>query len=235
MRKAVSPSREDGMDCLADGMRPWEGMEASFHPLLSVSEETMVVNLSAEKREWIRSIAGDARTAYGRLMRSGVLVVSCDNRDDIEIIFPKAKFAHLCGFDYYWDAGKHRLAPQELFYDDIVSGDFPYARAIILTATVIGTSPCKKRRERTRAKVSIAAEVFNGLGTATHVVESAKSDIVIFMGQTMWSLGLGHQRMHDGEETSRHIPSSLINDSILSTHVHRGGTAVSAIIGLRWK
>ena len=99
MRKAVSPSREDGMDCLADGMRPWEGMEASFHPLLSVSEETMVVNLSAEKREWIRSIAGDARTAYGRLMRSGVLVVSCDNRDDIEIIFPKAKFAHLCGFD----------------------------------------------------------------------------------------------------------------------------------------
>ena len=133
------------------------------------------------------------------------------------------------------DAGKHRLAPQELFYDDIVSGDFPYARAIILTATVIGTSPCKKRRERTRAKVSIAAEVFNGLGTATHVVESAKSDIVIFMGQTMWSLGLGHQRMHDGEETSRHIPSSLINDSILSTHVHRGGTAVSAIIGLRWK
>lgn len=76
---------------------------------------------------------------------------------------------------------------------------------------MIGTSPCKKRRERTRAKVSIAAEVFNGLGTATHVVESAKSDIVIFMGQTMWSLGLGHQRMHDGEETSRHIPSSLIN------------------------
>ena len=100
---------------------------------------------------------------------------------------------------------------------------------------MIGTSPCKKRRERTRAKVSIAAEVFNGLGTATHVVESAKSDIVIFMGQTMWSLGLGHQRMHDGEETSRHIPSSLINDSILSTHVHRGGTAVSAIICLRWK
>ena len=144
-------------------------------------------------------------------------------------------FSHAHSASKSRDAGKHRLAPQELFYDDIVSGDFPYARAIILTATVIGTSPCKKRRERTRAKVSIAAEVFNGLGTATHVVESAKSDIVIFMGQTMWSLGLGHQRMHDGEETSRHIPSSLINDSILSTHVHRGGTAVSAIIGLRWK
>lgn len=234
MRKAVSPSREDGMDCLADGVRPWEGMEANFHPLLSVSKESMV-NLSVEKREWIQSIAGDARAAYGRLMRSGVLVVSCDNRNDVEIVFPKAKFAHLCGFDYYWDADKHRLAPQELFYDDIVSDNFTYARADYSHRYSDRNVTIQKRRERTRAKVAIAADVFSGLDTATHVVESAKSDIVIFMGQSMWSLGLGHQRMRDGKETGRYIPSSLINDNILSTRVHRGGTAVSAITGFHWK
>lgn len=194
-----------------------------------------MVNLSAEKREWIRSIAGDARTAYGRLMRSGVLVVSCDNRADIEIVFPKAKFAHLCGFDYYWDAGKRRPAPQELFYDDIASGNFSYARADYSHRYSGRNVTVQKRRERTGAKVAIAANVFGGLDTATHVVESAKSDIVIFMGQTAWSLGLGHQRMRNGEETGRYIPTSLIDDDILSTRVHRGGTAIAAITGMRWR
>lgn len=210
-------------------------MEARFRPHFFFVEGKSVVNLSVEKRAWIQRIAGDARNAYGRLMRSGILVISCDNRADIEIVFPKAKFAHLCGFDYYWDVAKRRRAPQELFYDDIVSANFTYARADYSHRYSDRNVTVQKRRERTGTKVAIAADVFNNVGTATHVVESAKGDIVIFMGRTEWSLGLGHQKMKNGEESGRYIPTSLINDSVLSDRVHRSGTAVSTIVNLAWR
>lgn len=194
-----------------------------------------MADYSAEKKEWIGTIAGEARDAYGILMRSGVLVVSSQGFPDVEVVFPKAKFAHLCGFDYYRDPRKTRLAPAESFYDDIASDRFDSSLADYTHRHSRHNVTFRKRRDNTARKVAIAADVFANLNAASHVVRSAKGTIAIFMGGSLWSLGLNRQTMRNGEYTGRYIPASLVDDDILSDRIHRRGTAVHPITSMSWR
>ena len=180
-------------------------------------------NLSQEKARWLRTIAGDARTAYGKLSASGTLVLVLEDGREVGVVFPKSLFAHLCGFEYYEDKNKTRYAKQEKFFDDIVSLDFPvshvdYSHRHSRRGTSIG-----KRRENTGKKVEIAASVFENVDNAEYIVESAKSGIVIFAGTREWALGLAHQKNKRGERLGTFVPISLLKTDVLSPSVCRSG------------
>lgn len=196
---------------------------------------------SKEKIAWLRKARVHILPEYRRLSRSGRLLVVCENRDDVAIIFPKYCFAHLLGFTYFTDKGIEtpgRLieTPGRLF-DDLSRGPVNSKRIKYSNQGKQGTTP-QRAHDLTEAKIGMALTVFKQVDVLRpdmYVVDSAKSRVVLFFGRSQWALGLAKEKTKDsGAWTGRYVPSSLIDDAILSDKVHRKGTSPAHVIDIRW-
>lgn len=198
---------------------------------------------SAEKKRWLVEARRSIQPAYDILVKAGGVIVSSENRPDIGIVFPKSKFAHLIGLEYYTDNSKRHRTSDTVFYDDLMQGRVEGARTDY-THRNGGRATTRRRHDFTAMKISIAEQAFTELPRLDtlngFVVDSAKIDgsdnpIVIFVGRTVWALGLSPQRTKDGRDTGSYIPRSLVKDNVLSERNRRKGTTVSRITGVRFR
>lgn len=193
---------------------------------------------SREKAAWLAYLAGEPREAYRRLNANGTLtyefVSDSGGRGSLSLRFPLAAFAHLCGFEYYKDEHKGRRAPQERFFHDLPSSGFNPARVDYTHRVGHPPVPFAKRRENTRRKIAVAAIAFGRMEQASHVVESAKSTLAIFVGESDWALGVRKATNGRGEELEYYVPVSLLDIGVLAPSVCRKGRAYR-IVAAWWR
>lgn len=194
-----------------------------------------MANWSREKIEWLRKSRSVFIPRYRRLMQSGRLLVECDGRDDVIIIFPRQCFAHLIGFTYFNHHG--REIPGALF-DDLENGLVSPKLVKYSSQGKPHVTP-QQAHDLTEAKIGIAAKVFVEIDRKEEdmwVVESAKSRVILFLGRAKWALGLAKEKTDNGGVgwTGRYVPSSLLNVSVLDKSVLKSGTTPSRVTDVHW-
>lgn len=168
-----------------------------------------MVNLSKEKEAMLRTDR-IAQRSYDRLRRKGTSVIIRDDGRTYDIIWPKHCFMHLCGFNYFTDKVKTRRASSAQFYDDLQHGKVSSSRVDYTNS-----------RKTTLEKSQVICEAMD-IHTATHIVESGNSRVLIYFGQNRWCIGLDRVE-------SEYVPTSLRKESILSRNVIKTGTFAHTI------
>lgn len=142
-----------------------------------------------------RRMLGEARKAarlYANLVGT-ITRIACDDGMTLDIQWKASNFAHLCGLEYYADDNRTRRLPARRLYTDLLSGH---------GISVKRVAPTGDARWLAR-KTDVIASAF-ALNDASMVVESGNSRIRLYMGNTVWCIGLGRS----GED-GPYYPQSL--------------------------
>lgn len=142
-----------------------------------------------------RRMLGEARKAarlYANLVGT-ITRIACDDGMTLDIQWKASNFAHLCGLEYYADDNRTRRLPARRLYTDLLSGH---------GISVKRVAPTGDARWLAR-KTDVIASAF-ALDDASMVVESGNSRIRLYMGNTVWCIGLGRS----GED-GPYYPQSL--------------------------
>lgn len=145
-----------------------------------------------------------AAESYRRLAGRSTRVI-CDDGFEVTIRWKAENFAHLCGLDYFADDRRTRHLPARRLYVDLLSSKRISPKRVAPTGDV----------NWLKAKADVIAVAFN-LGEAKLVVESGNSRIRLYLGGSIWHLGLGLDK-----DTELYYPQSL----------RRGSTANAAKTG----
>lgn len=142
-----------------------------------------------------RRMLGEARKAarlYANLVGT-ITRIACDDGMTLDVQWKASNFAHLCGLEYYADDNRTRRLPARRLYTDLLSGH---------GISVKRVAPTGDARWLAR-KTDVIASAF-ALNDASMVVESGNSRIRLYMGNTVWCIGLGRS----GED-GPYYPQSL--------------------------
>lgn len=149
------------------------------------------MNVTAEKQRML----GEARKAaqlYTRL--SGhITTFVCEDGFELRVRWTAENFAHLCGLEYFADDNRSRRLPGRHLYTDLLSQQRISPRRV---------APTGDARWLSR-KADVIASAFD-LESVDIVVESGNSRIRLYLGNTVWCIGVGYN-----VTTGLHYPQSL--------------------------
>jgi hypothetical protein len=180
-------------------------------------------NVAELKRKLIPQYRDAARQYRTIIDRHAI--IDCEDGYAVDILFEKQNFMHLCGV---WcdrppeiiHAGKTTEA--EFFYDQLLKGRLP-------SNAIHYADP-----RRTRRKASVIADAIGFASNATMVVDSRKQEVVCYLGNESWCLGLG-ERDIDSQYCAGKVfyPKSLRSQSV--GLLRREGTEPHTILSVRFR
>lgn len=195
-----------------------------------------MVSYSKEKKRLLSQIRREVFPRYSQLVHAGTLTLSGDDDSVVRIVFAKGNLAHLCGFEVFTTQDKTSRDRQSRFYDFMQSdGPLPLRRIDFAHHHDWRATSLETGLRNSDKKIRVAPVAFDALlsGLAeqeAYIVQSAKSSVAIFVGDTGWALGL---KLQDGMSND-YVPVSLLDESVLSSLVHRSGSAVVRVTGAEW-
>lgn len=200
-----------------------------------------MTDYSREKKLLLQQAKNTVASSYSRLVHAGVLVLTGDDCSVVRIVFAKGNFAHLCGFEVFTTRDKTRHDRQERFYDYMIGNTMlPLNRIDFSDRHGSHQTSLQKCLRNTRQKIKIAPTAFDMLYSnladkESYIVQSAKSAVAIFVGDTCWALGLKPKAMAGNGDVSEYAPVSLLSESVLSDRVHRAGSFAARIVAAEWR
>lgn len=165
-----------------------------------------------------RRMLGEARKAarlYANLVGT-ITRIACDDGMMLDIQWKASNFAHLCGLEYYADDNRTRRLPARRLYTDLLSGH---------GISVKRVAPTGDARWLAR-KTDVIASAF-ALNDASMVVESGNSRIRLYMGNTVWCIGLGRS----GED-GPYYPQSLRKGN--AAKEKKSGTQIHHVVSIKY-
>ena len=163
---------------------------------------------------------------YDELVRKGTSTIVTEDGQYI-IRWEERNYAHLCGWDFFRDKKKTIPVNRNDFYKKLKRG-FPLESYVKpSSASRFYDNGVQDVLKRVKDKAGVLPEALR-LESATTVVQSAKSAVLIFFGNTRWALGLGWD-----EESNRYYPKSLLALDVHDKKVKRAGSIGRPIICIR--
>lgn len=204
-------------------------------PPLTYPQGNSMPEEETSKDDLLDLLAADAAPAYRRLYSRGILLLSGEDCREFGILFPKKCFAHLCGFELFKDASHQNQDRQAPFLDGLLKGDLARSKVDYSGSHARRPQSPEVRRRHAKQKTGIAGMVFNRLASddlddgTVFAVDSAKSSVIIFIGERAWAIGLGLQRNAKSEKTGLYIPVSMVTSNVLSKENAKAGGRISVI------
>lgn len=196
-----------------------------------------MVNYSKEKKRLLTQIRREVFPQYLQLVHAGTLTLSGDDGSVVRIVFAKGNFAHLCGFEVFTSQDKTCRDRQSRFYDFMQSGrPLPLGRVDFAHHHGSRAISLEKELSNSGKKIRVAPVAFDALLSGlseqqAYIVQTAKSSVAIFVGETGWALGL---KLQEGTSND-YIPVSLLEENVLSSLVHRSGSVIVRVTSAEWR